>query len=68
MASADERIRIATFNIRFLSTNVTNDRLLKLKNVLSMLDADVIGLQEIDDREALSLLFSSEEWHMLAIT
>ncbi len=61
---AQQRIRIATYNIRFLNTNVANtDRLNNLQEVVNELNANVIGLQEIDDRDALELVFPSNEWH-----
>lgn len=62
-----EPIRIATYNIRYFSTAVQSqgNRLDKLKEVIDLLDADVIGLQEIDDRAALQLLFDPHEWHIL---
>jgi hypothetical protein len=40
------QIRVATYNIQFLSTDVVNqgDRLSKLRAVMAILDAYVIGL------------------------
>lgn len=60
-------IRIATYNIRFLDTDFTEegDRLEKLKTVIHELQADVIGLQEIDDRAALEMVFDKNEWHII---
>ena len=58
-AFSQERIRVATYNIRFLKTAVSSqgDRLAKLREVITRLDARIIGLQEIDNRAALQLLF-----------
>lgn len=66
-ALAGERVRIATYNIQFLSSDVVtqDDRLSKLEEVLQKLNADVIGLQEIKDRAALNLLFPPHEWHIV---
>jgi endonuclease/exonuclease/phosphatase family metal-dependent hydrolase len=63
----EQNVRVATYNIKFLSTNVSTqgDRLSKLKNVIALLDADVIGLQEIADRAALQLLFPAQDWHIV---
>ena len=63
-AAAQQPVRIASYNIKFLSTNVSSqgDRLAKLRQVISRLDADVIGLQEIADRAALTLLFPPADW------
>ena len=37
----------------------------KLRQVISLLDADVIGLQEIADRAALQLVFPPDKWDIL---
>ena len=62
-ASAQTEVRIATYNIRYLDTNVSKagDRLQKLTEVIQLLEADIIALQEIDDRAALELLTISIE-------
>ena len=61
---AEVVVRVATYNIKYLSTDVTNedDRLDKLRQVIEKLDADVIGLQEIDNRKALELIFDPAKW------
>jgi hypothetical protein len=41
------------------------DRLAKLREVIELLDVDVIGSQEIADRAALQLLFPPTTWHIL---
>ncbi len=66
LAKADA-IRIASYNIKFFATGVVNqgDRLDKLKQVIDVLDADIIGLQEIDDRAALMLLFPTNKWEII---
>ena len=62
--AAQQNVRVASYNIKFLSTDITSegDRLAKLKQVIALLDADVLGLQEIDDRAALELVFPPTEW------
>jgi exonuclease III len=62
-----QRVRVASYNIKFFKVGVQNqgDRLDKLKRVVQLLDADVIGLQEIDDRAALELLFPPATWTIL---
>jgi endonuclease/exonuclease/phosphatase family metal-dependent hydrolase len=66
-AWAQDQVRIASYNIKFLNTNVQTqgDRLQKLRDVISLLDADVIGLQEIDNRAALELLFPPADWQII---
>jgi endonuclease/exonuclease/phosphatase family metal-dependent hydrolase len=58
-AAWSAQVRVATYNIQFLSTDVVNqgDRLGKLREVIALLDAHVIRLQEIADRAALELVF-----------
>jgi hypothetical protein len=61
------QVRVATYNIQFLSPEVVNqgDRLSRLREVIAVLDAHVIGLQEIADRTALELVFPPSEWHLV---
>jgi len=63
--TAQEQIRIATYNIKFLNKDINNSRQDKLKEVIRHLDADIIGLQEIDDRDALEKIFSQDNWHII---
>ncbi len=64
---AEQSVRIATYNIRFLNTGAAQqgDRLDKLRQVIESLEADAIGLQEIADRTALELLFPPNEWQIV---
>jgi hypothetical protein len=66
-AAWSAQIRVATYNIQFLSTDVVNqgDRLSKLREVIALLGAHVIGLQEIADRAALERVFPPTEWHLV---
>lgn len=66
-AAWSAQVRVATYNIKFLSTEVVNqgDRLSKLREVMDALDAHVIGLQEIADRAALERVFPPAEWHLV---
>jgi endonuclease/exonuclease/phosphatase family metal-dependent hydrolase len=66
-AAWSAQVRVATYNIQFLSTDVVNqgDRLNKLRDVITVLDAHVIGLQEIADRTALERVFPPTEWHLV---
>ena len=67
LAAAQTQVRIATYNMRYLNSNISNagDRLQKLKDVIQLLQADIIALQEIDDRAALELVFSTTDWHLV---
>lgn len=42
VCSADERVRIATYNIQFLNANISASRAAQLKDVISALDADIM--------------------------
>lgn len=70
MATADTPVRIATYNMQYLNSDVGNtnkygDRLQKLKEVVDLLEADIIALQEIDDRASLELVFKPAQWHLI---
>ncbi|WP_046867618.1 endonuclease/exonuclease/phosphatase family protein [Microvirga massiliensis] len=70
IAQAQEPLRIATYNIRFLNADtlaVEDDRHDKLKQVIEWLEADIIGLQEIKDRAALEALFPPAEWSLVIV-
>ncbi len=77
-AASAERVRVATYNIKFLSVRdspcgrlpvedvrTQGKRLDKLRQVIQLLDAQVIGLQEIDDRQALEQLFDPAQWALI---
>jgi endonuclease/exonuclease/phosphatase family metal-dependent hydrolase len=66
-AQVREFVRLGTYNIKFLNTQVVDqgDRLAKLRTVIESLDADVLGLQEIDDRAALHILFPASQHDIL---
>jgi endonuclease/exonuclease/phosphatase family metal-dependent hydrolase len=65
VAQAQEPLRVATYNIRFLDADKLSsegDRRDKLRQVIERLEADIIGLQEIKDRRALETIFPPTEW------
>jgi endonuclease/exonuclease/phosphatase family metal-dependent hydrolase len=64
-AWGQQKVRVATYNIRFLNVGIPDGRAERLKQVLSKLDADVIGLQEIDDRAALERIFEKTQWQLV---
>lgn len=67
VAGQEQTVRVASYNIKFLSTDVTGqgDRRAKLQELINHLEADVIGLQEINDRAALNLIFPPTDWHIV---
>jgi endonuclease/exonuclease/phosphatase family metal-dependent hydrolase len=77
-AAQAEHLRVATYNIKFFSirnspcgrlpvedVRTQGKRLERLREVIRQLDAQVIGLQEIDDRQALEALFDPKEWTLI---
>lgn len=62
---AAQRVRVATYNIQFLKSTISDERAQRIRQVIAALDADVIGLQEIDDRAALERVFSPKEWQLV---
>jgi len=64
-AQAERTIRVATYNIFFLHANIKPARAANIRQVIEELDADVIGLQEIKDREALELIFPPATWDLV---
>lgn len=78
VSSFAEPVRIATYNIRMLSSvtgevggiklydvRTQADRLEKLRDTIGALDADIIGLEEIADLDALQLVFPGDEWTLV---
>lgn len=63
--AAQQPVRVATYNIKFFKSSVSAPRLANLKEVVAALDADIIGLQEIDDRAALERLFDTADWDLV---
>lgn len=63
--AGERRIRVATYNIAFLNKNISDARRENLREVVRALDADVIGLCEIDDRAALRLMFPPDDWQIV---
>lgn len=64
-AAAQQQVRIATYNIKFLNTSISQDRLTRLKEAIELLDADIIGLQEIKDRASLEQVFDPTVWDIV---
>jgi len=64
-AWAQQKVRVATYNIKFLNASIPEERANRIKEVIKKLDADVIGLQEIDDRAALERVFSKDDWYLV---
>lgn len=65
---AQSRIRVASYNIKFLEANLASSnpqRLTNLTHTIEALDSDVIALQEIADRAALQQLFPSSDWSIV---
>lgn len=59
-AGFSQTIKFATYNIYFLDDGINVERKANLRAVLNTLDADVIGFQEIQDREALENILNDD--------
>jgi endonuclease/exonuclease/phosphatase family metal-dependent hydrolase len=67
-SNAESRIRVADYNIKFLSVSDLNakpQRKQRLSAVIEQLRPDIIALQEIRDRQALEELFEPNAWSIL---
>lgn len=64
-ARADSPVRVCTYNIFFLKAEDSDDRKRNLREVVRLLDAHVIGLQEIADRAALRAIFPADTWQIV---
>ncbi len=64
-ARGETEVRVATYNIKFLKASVDAVRRDRIKSVIEKLDADVIALQEIEDRTALEAVFDKTAWHLV---
>ena len=61
-------VRVATYNIKLLDADELVDqgsREIRLEAVIAQMNADVIGLQEIDDRAALEKIFDTSVWDLV---
>lgn len=64
--SAQTEIRVATYNVQWLDAeDLPAERRQKLQEIVTLLEADVIGLQEIDDRAALEEVFTESGWQLV---
>lgn len=60
-------LRIATYNVQNFTEEAVSmgNRIENLKKVVNELNADIIGLQEISNRNAMELVFSPKEWSLI---
>ena len=58
-------VRVATYSIKFLDAEQLADQESRLEAVIAQMDADAIGLQEIDDRPALEKIFDTSTWDLV---
>ncbi len=66
--AAEQTVTVANYNIQFLDAAKLpqqGGRKQRLQSVISLLEADVIGLQEIKDRAALQQVFDPDEWALI---
>ncbi len=56
-------LRIATYNVYWLAEEIHDERKANLQSVIKNLDADIIGLQEVESLAALQSIFT-DEWEL----
>ena len=61
----EQQVRVPTYNIFFLDKDIKDERVDNIRQTIAELDADVIGLQEVKDREALELIFDPNDWQLV---
>ena len=61
----ESRFRVATYNIQFLNAGNNAARLQDVREAIAALNADIIGLQEIADRDALEAVFDPGAWDLV---
>ena len=66
MAAGETPVRVATYNINWQEKDSENEgkRLDHLREVIRQLDADIIGIQEVDNRRALEQIFDPQQWSL----
>lgn len=58
-----ERVRVATYNIEWFGEEANPARVANLKSVIKSIDANVVGMQEIASKKALTQVFD-DEWQL----
>lgn len=56
-------LRVMAYNIEWFGENSSTERIANIKSVIANIDPDVIGLEEIQSRKALSQIFD-ETWEI----
>lgn len=54
-----DSLRVATYNIQWFSEDAHPERVTRLNSVLRSVNADVVGVQEVQSRKALTQIFDS---------
>lgn len=62
-ANPTSRMRVATYNIEWFSEDANPQRIANLKSVLNNIAPDVVGLQEIQSKKALTQIFD-DRWEI----
>lgn len=64
---SDGSIRFATYSLGKVTTEVTEqgDRLEKIREVIRLLNADVLALQGVADRATLEMMFDADTWSLV---
>lgn len=60
-----DTLRIASYNVKYLSACVNYVRKDALESTFESLNADIIALQEVRNRQALEYFFDTSSWHVI---
>lgn len=60
-----DTLRIASYNVKYLSACVNYVRKEALQSTFESLDADIIAFQEVRNRQALEYYFDTEYWNVV---
>lgn len=63
--SANSEISLGTYNIKYLTACIDDERREKIIRVINSSDADIFAIQEVKDRKALEYIFSPLEWNLI---
>ncbi|MGR5144428.1 hypothetical protein ACQKPX_22490 [Photobacterium sp. DNB23_23_1] len=65
-ALAEDTLRVATYNSKFLSACMNKGRVINYQYVADKLgDVDVIALQEVRDRYSVERYFTPDKWSVI---
>ncbi len=67
VTTGSQVVRVMTYNIQYLSTRAAGhgNRIEKLRKVVADINPHIVGVQEVEDRAAMELVFPPAEWQIV---